>query len=84
MKNQFVLPFKGRWAVRAEGTDEVTSIHDTIEEAIEEAKLLAKKQDSKLVVLREDGTIDNLGAYGINPLPDKDKTPEYNSDDEGV
>jgi hypothetical protein len=44
-------------------------------------KELSIGHDSELVVLREDDTIDNLGAYSINPFPAEDNAPEYREDD---
>ena len=80
--NQYVMPYNGKWAVKGENQNEITSLHDTKKEAIETAKEIAMASDDKLVVLRKDGTIDNLGIKGIDPMPDKDRAPDYNPDDE--
>jgi hypothetical protein len=56
MSNQYILPINGRWAVRGEETEEVSSIHDTQEEAIEAAKKLSF--NSNLIILKEDGTME--------------------------
>ncbi|HZW38419.1 MAG TPA: DUF2188 domain-containing protein [Ignavibacteriaceae bacterium] len=85
MATQFIMPFEGKWAVKGEHSQDITSVHDTREEAIEVAKEIAMADDSGIVILREDGTIDNLGAYGIDPLPSKDNIPDFNDEnDEGV
>jgi hypothetical protein len=80
--NQYVMPYEGKWAVKGENADKITSVHETKKDAIETAKEIAMANDAKLVVLRKDGTIDNLGFKGIDPMPDKDRAPDYNPDDE--
>ena len=80
--NQYVMPYKGKWAVKGENSKEITSLHETKKDAIEVAKEIAMANDSELVILRKDGTIDNLGLKGIDPFPDKDRAPDYNPDEE--
>jgi hypothetical protein len=80
--NQYVMPYKDKWAVKGEKAKEITSIHDSKKEAIETAKEIAMAGDAKLIILREDGTIDNLGLEGIDPMPDEDRAPDYNPDKE--
>lgn len=80
MKNQFVMPYEGGWAVKGSEAAEITAVYDTKEEAIEAAKEIAMGDDSGIVVLREDGTIDNLNAYSIDPFPSDDNTPDYNTE----
>jgi hypothetical protein len=79
---QYVMFHDGKWAVKGENTDNITSLHDSKKEAIEVAKELAMANDAQLVVLRKDGTIDNLGLKGIDPMPDIDNAPDYNPDTE--
>lgn len=82
MSTIFVMPEDENWVVKSEGSENVISSHDSREAAIEAAKEVAMGNDSSLVILRHDGTIDNLGLYGIDPFPSKDNAPEYN-DEEG-
>lgn len=82
MSTIFVMPQDDNWIVKSDHSQNVISSHDSREAAIEAAKEVAMGEDSGLVILREDGTIDNLGAYGVDPFPSKDNAPEYN-DEEG-
>lgn len=81
MKNQYVFPYQGKWAVRGEKTEEITSVHDRKKEAVEAAKELTRYEDSKIVILREDGTMETEEASHIDPFPDEDKTPEFQRND---
>lgn len=82
MSTIFVMPEDENWVVKSESSENIISTHDSREAAIEAAKEVAMGDDSSLVILRHDGTIDNLGLYGIAPFPSKDSAPEYN-DEEG-
>jgi len=72
-KNQHVVPYQGKWAVRGEGNEKVTSIHDTQAEAIQRAREIAINQRSEVVIHRPDGTIRDKDSYGKEPCPPKDK-----------
>ena len=69
-KNQHVVPYEGGWAVRGEGNERATSVHDTQAEAIEAAREIARNQRSDLVIHRTDGRIRGRDSYG-DPLPTK-------------
>ena len=56
-KNQHVVPHSGHWAVRKEGADRVTSVHDTQKQATDSARKIAVNQGADVVVHRKDGTI---------------------------
>lgn len=85
MNKIYVMPDNGKWAVRRNKEDDPMARKDTKEEAIEAAKEIALGQEASLVVLRKDGTIENLGQDSVDPFPDEDKGPEYNNrNDEGV
>jgi hypothetical protein len=81
MRNQYVMPFNGRWAVRGEETEEITSMHDSFEEAVEAAKELTRYEDSKLFILREDGTMETEESTHVDPFPSDDVTPEFQKND---
>jgi len=72
-KNQHVVPYQAKWAVRGEGNEKVTSTHDTQAEAIERARQIAINQHSEVVIHRPDGTIRDKDSYGKDPCPPKDK-----------
>ncbi|MFO7447713.1 MAG: DUF2188 domain-containing protein [Ignavibacteriaceae bacterium] len=81
----YVMPQdEENWAVKREHEEKPVSVYDSKEAAIETAKEIAMGLDAELVVLRPDGTIDNLGTESIDPFPSKDNSPEFNEDaDEG-
>ena len=70
-KNQHVVPYEGGWAVRGEGNERPTSVHDTQADAIDAAREIAKHQRSELVIHRTDGRIRDRDSYG-DPLPPKE------------
>lgn len=72
-KNQHVVPYKNKWAVRGEGNKKVTSTHDTQAEAIPKARKIAVNQHSEVVIHRPDGTIRDKDSYGKDPCPPKDR-----------
>lgn len=72
-KNQHVVPYKNKWAVRGEGNKKVTSPHATQAEAIPKARKIAINQRSEVVIHRPDGTIRDKDSYGKDPCPPKDK-----------
>lgn len=66
MPNQHVVPHEGRWAVKPEG-GEVSSVHDTQEEATNIAREHARNQKSELLVHGEDGQIRHRDSFGHDP-----------------
>jgi len=70
-KNQHVIPFGDKWAVRGEGNGRLTSVHDTQAQAIQAAKNIAVNQGSDLVIHRSDGRVRERDSYGTDPLPPK-------------
>ena len=51
-KNQHVVPHENGWAVRGEGNERSTSVHDTQQQAIDVAREIARNQQSELVIHR--------------------------------
>ena len=85
MNRIYVMPQKNRWVVKRNKDDEAIDEKNSKNEAIEAAKEIAIGLDATLVILRKDGTIENLGQDSVDPFPDEDKGPEYNNEnDEGV
>jgi hypothetical protein len=66
MNNIYVTPYKGVWAVKKEAEEEADSVHETREEAINKAKEQVE-DESHIVILLADGTIDNPEAYAMEP-----------------
>jgi uncharacterized protein YdaT len=72
-KDQHVVPHEGEWAVRGEGNQKVTSVHDTQREAAERAREIAINQRSEVVIHGRDGRIRNPNSYGNDPNPPRDR-----------
>ena len=72
-KNQHVVPHPKGWAVKGEGNDRATSVHDTQKDAIDSARDTARRQKSEVVIHRPDGRIRDKDSYGNDPCPPKDK-----------
>jgi uncharacterized protein YdaT len=70
-KNQHIVPHEGGWAVRGEGNQRVTSIHDTQQEAIRAGRDIARNQSSELLIHGENGRIRERNSYGDDPFPPK-------------
>jgi uncharacterized protein YdaT len=68
-KNQHVVPRKNGWAVKGEGNQRATSLHNTQQEAINAAREIARTKHSELVTHRPNGRIRNKDSYGNDPFP---------------
>jgi uncharacterized protein YdaT len=66
-----VVPHEGRWAVKGEGDQRATSIHDTEAEATERAREIARREKSELLVHGRDGEIRSRDSFGRDPFPPK-------------
>ena len=67
MPNQHVVPHDNGWAVKPEGGERASSIHENQEEAVERATELARSQASEVLVHGKDGTIRSRNSYGNDP-----------------
>jgi uncharacterized protein YdaT len=72
-KDQHVVPHNGDWAVRGEGNQRVTSVHDTQADAIQRAREIAINQRSEVVTHRPNGQIRDSDSYGKDPNPPRDR-----------
>ncbi|NCN65897.1 MAG: DUF2188 domain-containing protein [Thiomicrospira sp.] len=70
-KNQHVVPHQDGWAVKGEGNQRATSVHDTQQQASDAARQIARNQQSELVIHRPDGRIRDKNSYGHDPFPPK-------------
>ncbi len=68
-KNQHVVPYNDKWAVKGEGNRKATKVTPTQKEAINVAKEIAKNNNSELVIHRPDGRIREKNSYGSDPYP---------------
>ncbi|WP_370677423.1 DUF2188 domain-containing protein [Pleomorphomonas sp. PLEO] len=70
-QNQHVASHSEGWAVRGEGNQKVTSVHQTQCEAIEAGRGIARNQESELLIHGENGQIRERNSYGNDPCPPK-------------
>lgn len=70
-KNQHVVPHENGWAVKGEGNQKATSVHNTQQQAIDAARDIARNQQSELVIHRSDGRIRDKDSHGKDPFPPK-------------
>lgn len=68
-KNQHVVPHGDDWAVKGEGNERATSVHETQAEAIERAREIAINQESELFIHNQKGQIRERNSYGNDPHP---------------
>lgn len=72
-KNQHVVPYDDKWAVRGEGNSKITSDHRTQEVAINAARRIAINQQSEVVIHGKNGKIRDKDSYGPDPYPPRDR-----------
>ncbi len=58
--DQHVLPHEKGWAVKREGASQASQTFDLKEEALDRARELANNQGARVVVHRQDGTIEDV------------------------
>jgi hypothetical protein len=56
-KNQHVVPHEGKWAVKGEGNQHISTVHETQCEAIEQARKLARLEKLEMFVHDREGEI---------------------------
>jgi hypothetical protein len=71
-RNQWVVRRGGGWAVRGEGSGQITSKHRTQAAAIDVATSIARGQKSEVIIQGVDGKIRDRDSYGSDPFPPKD------------
>jgi len=64
----------GRWAVRTDGSERATSLHESKADAIARAREVAKQRRTELVIKNKDGTIAERNRYGLDSLPPPGQT----------
>lgn len=72
-KDVHVVPHPEGWAVKVEGNDRASSVHDTKDQALDSGRDRAKRDEVELVIHRKDGTIQDSDSYGNDPHPPKDR-----------
>lgn len=66
-----VSPGKDGWGVERRGAQRASGHFDTKKEAVERGRELASKQKGRLVVHKQDGTIQEERTYRKDPYPPK-------------
>jgi uncharacterized protein YdaT len=72
-KDIHVTPHQDGWAVKKEGGERASSVHDTKAEALEQGRDQARNDHVELVIHRKDGTIQDSDSFGNDPHPPQDK-----------
>lgn len=72
-KNVHVVPHPEGWAVKREGADRASSVHDRKADALDAGRDLARKDEVELVIHGQDGKIQDSDSYGNDPHPPKDE-----------
>jgi len=70
-KNQHVVSFGNRWAVKEEGAAEPFAVFKTQSEAWEKAKSIARKERTEAFLHGRDGQIRERNTYGYDPTRHK-------------
>lgn len=72
-KNQWVSPRGNQWGVHGEGNSRDTKLFDKKSDAVDYAKGIAQRQQSELIVQKQNGRIQSKDSYGNDPCPPRDK-----------
>lgn len=70
-KGVHVVPHGDDWAVKKEGNERPSSVHDTQEQAWEAGIEAAKKEKSEASLHGKDGRIREKNSYGNDPRKSK-------------
>lgn len=68
-----IVPQDGRWAVKREGNQRASSLHDTQAEAERAGRPVARTEQTEFYLHGRDGQIREKDSYGNDPNPPKDK-----------
>ncbi len=67
-----VVPQGDRWAVKREGSQRASSLHDTQAAAEQAGRPLARADNTEFYLHGRDGRIREKDSYGNDPNPPKD------------
>lgn len=68
-----VVPHPDGWAVKREGAERASSVHERKVDALEAGRALARKDEVELVIHGLDGRIQDSDSYGNDPHPPTDE-----------
>lgn len=74
-KDIHVVKHDEGWAVRREGAERASSVHDTKAAAMEQARNQGRRDHVEVVEHGRDGRIQGSNSYGNDPNPPKDRKP---------
>jgi hypothetical protein len=74
-KDIHVVKHDGGWAVRREGNERASSVHDTKADAMAQAREQGRRDHVEVVEHGRNGRIQGSNSYGNDPNPPKDKNP---------
>ena len=72
-KRVHVVPHLEGWAVKREGNERATSVHDRQRDAQEAAIPIAKRDHTEVVTHGRDGKIRDSDSYGPDPNPPRSR-----------
>lgn len=70
-KPQHVVPIGGRWVVQSAGASRASRTFATQQEAVDEARARAQRQETELYIHGRDGRIRARDSFGRDPFPPK-------------
>lgn len=70
-KNYWTTTHSAGWAVKKEGTQRASSVHENQSEAWTETKRLARGSGGEALLQGKDGQIRARNSYGRDPYPPK-------------
>ena len=71
-KNVHIVKHDEGWAVKKEGNQRATSVHETQRQAINAGRGVAQSECSELVIHGRDGRIRDKDSFGNDPHPPHD------------
>ena len=72
-KDIHVVPRDSGWAVKKEGNERASSLHDTKDRALDHARDQARRERVEVVIHKKDGKIQDSDSYGRDPFPPRDQ-----------
>ena len=70
-KNVHVTPHGDKWAVKREGNETTSSLHDTQKQAEDKGRTAARKDKTEFFLHNRQGQIRERDSYGNDPYPPK-------------
>lgn len=61
------------WAVRREGSERASSVHDHQSDAINTGRGIARREHTEFVIHGENGRLRDSDSYGRDPNPPEDR-----------